>query len=273
MVKIYSKNLKNRLGQGKAKIRCGIKYGIKLWSKNLDCFAKALELQKLKEVDFIELYLVPDSFKLAELKPLRGVVSAVHTPHLSHDFNIFDLDSSKKELFKNEVAAAADFLKARFIIVHAGIGSLKEVFKKNIAQLYDQRILIENMPKIGLNDKICFGYSLEQLKFIKNCGLNICLDFQHAFKSAVSQGLNYKNFIKSLIDELHPSYFHISGGESSNEKDEHLDLFEGDFDSAWLKKILSKAGEEKEIYVVFEVPKREGLENDIKNIKYFKEQI
>lgn len=265
-----------------------IKYGIKLWSTNKDYFEEALELQKLREIDFIELYLIPDSFKIEELKPLKAVVLAVHSPHFSHNFNVFDLDGSKKELFKNKVVETTDFLKARFIIIHAGVGNSKEVFKKNIAEIYDQRILIENMGKIGLNDKICFGYSLEQLKFIvstmlnisggvppaiKNCGLNICLDFHHAFKSAVSQGLNYKNFIESLINEFSPSYFHISGGESSNEKDEHLDLFEGDFDSGWAKKVLSRAGEEKEIYLVFEVPKRERLENDIKNIKYFKRQI
>ena len=250
-----------------------IKCGIKLWSINKDYFEEALELFKRREIDFIELYFVPDSFKLEELKLLKGAVLAVHSSHDSHNFNLFDLDGSKKELFKNKIVETADFLQASFIIVHAGVGNSKEVFKKNIAEIYDQRILIENMPKIGLHDEICFGYSMAQLKFIKNCGFAICLDLQHAFKSAVSQGLNYKNFIGSLIDGFGPSYFHISGGESSNEKDEHLDLFEGDFDSGWAKKVLSRVGEEKEIYVVFEVPKRERLENDIKNIKYFKTQI
>lgn len=251
-----------------------LKYGLKIWSTNgKKIFEEALELQKLREIDFIELYLVPDSFKLEELKLLKGAVLAVHSPHEVYNFNLFDLDGSKKELFKNKIAKTADFLKARFIIVHAGVGNSKEVFKKNIAEIYDQRILIENMPKIGLNNETCFGYSLEQIRFIKNCGFDICLDFQHAFKGAVSQGLNYKNFIESLIDDFGPSYFHISGGKNSNEKDEHLDLFEGDFDLRWLKKILTRVGEEKEIYVVFEVPKRERLENDIKNIKYFKTQI
>lgn len=248
-----------------------IRYGIKLWSINKNYFDKALELFKLGEIDFVEIYIVPDSFNLDELKILKEIPTVIHSPHFDHNFNIFNLDKSKIELFKNQVIKTADFLNGQFIILHAGVGKSEEIFKENAAKIYDKRILIENMPRVALDDRICFGYSLEQLKYIKKHGLDICLDFTHAIKSAVSQNLDYKKFINSLLNELKPYYFHICGGEKNKEKDEHLNLFEGDFDLKWIKKIINNLAKDKEVQLVFEVPKdKNGLENYIKNINYFK---
>jgi len=112
---------------------------------------------------------------------------------------------------------------------------------------------------------------LEQIKFIRDCGFNFCLDFIHAIKSAISQKMDYKKFIEELIPELKPFYFHISNGKENNEKDGHMDLFAGDFDIKWIKETLLKLKAEKDIYLVFETPKgKNGLENDIKNINYFR---
>lgn len=243
---------------------------MKLWTTNeKDDLREAIELFKSGKIDFLELYIVPDSFGLAELEILREIPTIIHSPHCEHNFNVFELASSQIELFKTQVVKTADFLNSQFIIVHSGVGQSPEAFKKNIDMLFDKRILIENMPKVALDDRICFGCTLEQLEFIKKeCGFDICLDFGHAIKSAVSQGLAYKEFVKTLASKLNPFYFHISGGDTNNEKDKHLDLFEGDIDIKWISNTL--AGLKKDIYLVFETPKKEGLKNYLKNIDYFK---
>jgi len=251
-----------------------MRYGLKFWTTNKkDLFKETVQLFKKKEIDFIELYVVPDSL-LSEgrdiLNDLKNIPTVVHAPHGEHNFNVFELDDSKIEFFKNQIIKTADFLNSKFIIVHAEVGDSYEIFKENIRKINDRRILIENMPKVGVNDELCFGYSYRQLKFIRDCGFNLCLDLAHAVKSAISQNLDYKEFIKKLIFELNPFYFHISNGKLSTAKDEHRDLFDGEFDIKWMKETLLGLEKKKDVYLVFETPKGEkGLENDIKNINYF----
>lgn len=266
-----------------------LKYGLKLWSKNKPWFREAVDLCKKGTVDFIELYIVPNSFSLKELEILKAVPVSLHAPHWEHDFNIFELNEAKIKLFQEQVVGTANFLNSKYIIVHAGIGESKEIFKTKITplmkcsipgiehrRLSKGRLLIENMTKIGLESiagRLCFGYSLEQLKFIKEeCGFEICLDFSHAARAALSQKLDYKNFIQSLILELNPSYFHICGTKFNTKEDEHQDLFDSDLDIVWAKKILLDLARAQDIYLVFEVPKpkKQGLKNDINNINYFK---
>ncbi len=252
-----------------------IKFGLKLWSiDSKDLFEESVQLFERKEIDFMELYIVPDSLVLGEsdiLNNLKNIPTTIHSPHAEHNFNVFTLDDSKIELFKNQVIKTADFLGSKFMVVHAGTGDSYEIFKEKIEKIKDKRILIENMAKVGTNDELCFGYSSEQLKFIRNLGFNFCLDFSHAIKSATSQNLDYKEFIKKLIFELDPSYFHICNGKMNIVKDEHRDLFDGEFDLKWIKNILLKLGEKKDVYLVFETPKGEnGLLNDIKNMEYFR---
>jgi len=259
-----------------------IKYGIKIWSTNKEWFQPAVDLFKQSKIDFGEIYLVPDSFRLKELEILKQMPFEVHAPHFTHGFNLLELNDNQIQLFKNQVIATADFLKSRFIIVHPGIGDSKDVFKKNSAEVADKRVLIESMAKIGfvgqggnkLDEGVeCFGHSIAQLRFIKQeCGFNICLDISHIIAGAVSQKLEYKDFIESLLNTLQPFYFHISGGRINCEYDEHLNIFDGDFDIKWIKKTLLRHSKDKDIYLVFETPKTgNGLDNDIKNIQYFKE--
>lgn len=252
-----------------------IKYGLKIWSiDNISLFKEAVELFEKKEIDFLELYIVPDSLsqgKTDVLNCLKKLPVTIHAPHENHDFDIFKLDDSKVKFFKDQIMGTADLLSSKFIVVHAAGGDYQEIFKEKVEKIKDKRILIENMPKIGLNDEICFGYSYDQLKFIKNCGFDLCLDLAHAVKSALSQKIDYKEFIEKIILELNPSYFHLSNGSLNNMKDEHKNLFDGELDIQWIKKTLTKLAAEKDVYLVFEVPKGpKGLENDIKNMKYFR---
>jgi len=249
-----------------------IKYGLKLWSTNKNHFNEAVKLYKNGLIDFIELYVVPNALCKEDLIIFKNIPVQLHTMHSLHDFDIFDLSKKKINLFKNQILKLADFLNTKHIILHAGIGDNYKIFKKNIAKIYDKRIIIENLPKIGLDKKNCFGYSLAQLNFIKKtCKLNICFDFAHAIKSAKSQNLNHKSYLKSLIRQLNPCYFHIDGCNTHKEKDEHLDLPKGNFDIKWAKKLLTELSLKKDVLLVFETPKHgNNLKNDIKNINYFK---
>lgn len=250
-----------------------IKYGIKLWTNNGYYFSEAAELHQDGLIDFIELYTVPGKISKKRLNLLNGIPVQIHAPHSLHGFNIFNLSKKKINLFHNETVKLANFFNSEFIILHAGIGNDSKIFKENITKIYDKRIIIENNPKIGLNNKICFGHSLSQLKFIKEkCKLNICLDIGHAIKSAISQKENYKKYLETLIRTLNPNYFHISDGLLHGEKDEHLNLGEGKFDLAWTKKyIFKQLLKNKNIYIVLEVSKnKDNLKNDIRNINFFK---
>ena len=112
---------------------------------------------------------------------------------------------------------------------------------------------------------------LEQLDFIhRKCGFDICLDFGHAIKSALSEGMSYKTFIEILVNELTPTYFHLSQGDLTNEKDEHKNLWEGSFDLKWIKGRIEKIASTRTVSTVFETPKQDGLTNDIKNMDYFR---
>lgn len=265
-----------------------LKYGFKIWSVNKPWFSQAITLQKKGKIDFIELYLVPGSFCLKDLKIFKDIPTAIHSPHFEHNFNIFEINKDKIKLFQELVIKSAEFLDSQFIIVHAGLGENQETFKKNINRLADlshtlpgrvkprrkvrhKRLLIENMTKIGIDGRTCFGYSSDQLEFIKKeCGFDICFDFAHAAKAALSQKLPYKDFIKKIIETVKPCYFHLCGTYFNSQTDEHQNLFEGDLDMKWAKKILVNLAEKRDIYLVFEVPKINGFENDLKNIEYFK---
>lgn len=251
-----------------------IKHGLKIWSTDKEeLFKEAVDLFKKKEIDFAELYIVPNSFELGKsefLNYLKKVPTSLHAPHMEHNFDVFILNDLNIEIFKDQVIKTADFLDSKFIVVHAETGDSKEVFLKNIKKIYDHRILIENLSKVGIEGEECFAHTFEQLKFIKDSGLNLCMDFSHAIRSAMGYNLDYKEFIKKIIFELNPSYFHICNGKMDTEEDEHKDLFDGDFDLKCIKKTLLKIAEKKEIYLVFETPKGAvGLENDVKNINYF----
>lgn len=253
-----------------------IKFGLKIWSTdNKELFEEAARLFERKEIDFVELYVVPDTLVLGKseiLEILKNIPTTIHCPHTGHNFDVFTLDDEKIKLFENQVIKVADFLGSKYIIVHSGIGDSSEIFKENIKKINDKRILVENLAKVGTvqtSEVVCFGYSDEQLKFIKNLGFNFCFDFSHAIKSAISQKIDYKEFVKKLIFELDPFYFHICNGRTDFVRDEHRDLFDGEFDLKWIKEIL--LGLKKDVYLVFETPKgKNGLGNDIKNMKYFR---
>ena len=82
-------------------------------------------------------------------------------------------------------------------------------------------------------------------------------------------GISETNLGK-VLSELNPKIVHICDGNLDTEKDEHLNLGEGDFDLKFIAELIRKNNIEK---ITFEVPKKDGLSNDLRNIECFKKII
>ena len=239
-----------------------IKFGLKLWSNQEDLLKAAIDLIKNKVFDYIELSVVPntniDSFKY-------DLLYVIHTPHEKFGVNIGDPEKKEYNLdMINECIDWADKLNARNIILHSEYGSMNAA-KRLLEEVDDKRILIENMPKVGLNDEKMIGYTPEQIKKLIDNKFGLCLDLNHAIKAAVSLGRPYKEFIEEFL-KLKPKMFHISDGKLDNEKDEHLNISEGDYDFEFLMSCIKEA---KSKYVTLETPrtKLNSFNDDLKNLE------
>jgi len=239
-----------------------MKIGLKLWSTNKELFNKANYLYNNKEIDYVELYVIPGSFKSGINK--LNMPTIIHAPHSGHKFNIANKSLLKSNMEKfEEVKKFAQELNALKIIVHPGYNGEIYSALKCLEKFNYENILIENMPVKGLHNENCLGYIPENIKWLLDIGFKFCLDFSHAYKAAVSLNLNAKKLIKSFL-KLNPYMFHICDGNINNEFDEHLNLGEGNFDLKFIKNCIGDK------FVTFETPKKNNLINDIKNIKYFK---
>ncbi|MEA3229845.1 MAG: TIM barrel protein [archaeon] len=132
-------------------------------------------------------------------------------------------------------------------------------------EIADDRLLIENVPKVGLNDEPMIGYSPAQIEELIGGGdSGLCLDLNHAAKAAVSLGVDYREYVQgfSVFD---PTMFHISDGKLDTEKDEHLPIGKGDYDFNYLLHcVLSSASG----LVTVETPRmhKGSLGEDIQNV-------
>ena len=255
------------------------KYGFKIWSSNKQWFPLVVDLILQGKADFVEIYLKPNSFSITDFDIFKknNIQVALHSPHTTHNFDVFNLTDENLEIWHKQVIKTADYLQSQFIVVHPGVGDSKEIFKRESFKIKDTRVLMESMIKIGFvgvkeGGVMCFGYSKEELLFInKECGFKICFDVCHSLASAVWQKINPYDFISECIDVLSPKYFHLSGGNIEDETDKHLDLWEGSFNYKFVKEKLTPIAQAEDLFLVFEVPKKgDGLENDLKNINYFK---
>jgi len=239
-----------------------IKFGLKLWSTNIGLIDQAIHLIDEKIFDYIELFVIPDT----QISPFMVDVSyIIHIPHEKFGVNIGDAIKKEYNLQKiDESIAWADRLNARYLILHAGHGSMKHATDV-LREIADDRLLIENVPKVGLNDELMIGYSPAQIEELIGDGdRGLCLDLNHAAKAAVSLGVDYREYVQdfSVFD---PKMFHISDGTLDNEKDEHLNIGEGDYDFDYLLQcVLGSASG----LVTVETPRmhKGSLNEDIQNV-------
>ena len=240
-----------------------MKFGIKLWSINTDLIDQAVHLINENVFDYIELMVIPDS----EIKPFMvDVPYIIHVPHEKFGVDIGDLVAKECTLqMINESITWADQLNAKYLILHAGHGSMQHATNL-LREVSDSRLLIENMPKVGLGGEAMIGYSPEQIgELIGDSDMGLCLDFGHAVKAAVSLGVDYKGYVKGFMG-LEPKVFHVSDGLLSGERDEHMGIGEGEYDFA---NFLHCVKDNPFRLITIETPRKDKglLHEDIQNIK------
>lgn len=246
-----------------------IKYGLKLWTNNKGLFKETVLRYQRREFDFVELYHnAHEEIDFKSLKILNELPVFIHnTSDLGfHEFRV----KTKQLKIWQKTKKLADYFDSPYIIVHSGKSANFKEFGKNLEKIDDPRILVENMAGLDIYGDSTFGYSLPQLKKIKK-RREICFDLEKAVKAACYQKISYKNFISQCTKQLKPFYFHISGGNKNDPMDEHKDLKEANFDLGWIKRRIKRIYRGKNAFLVFEVPRKgNNLENDVRNIDYFK---
>lgn len=242
-----------------------IKFGLKLWSTDGILLNQAEELIKHKIFDYVELLVVPKTeislffnYKLPYI---------IHITHDAFGMNIGD-QRKKKSNFNmiKESFVWAETLKSKYLILHTGFGEI-ETARKFLKEVKSKDVLIENMPKVGLNGEKMIGFSPRQIKDLQDKRFGFCFDVSHAIKSAISQKIDYKKYLKNFL-LLKPKILHICDGDLDNELDQHLNLGEGQFDWQFIaEEIIPKVA-----YITLETKRNnlKSLNEDMVNIEFIK---
>jgi len=240
-------------------------FGLKLWSTNSDLLNDAKELIEADVFQYIELTPIPGT----EITPLLeyDLPYVIHITTERHGLNISDKEKRGFNLKTiDECIKWANELNARYLILHPGFGLIGNTLKF-LKEINDNRILIENMPKVGLNNEAMVGYIPDQIRELMGDEFGFCLDFGHAIKASVSLNRNYMDLIDEFMG-LNPTMFHLSDGHAENAIDEHLSLGDGNFDLNYLKECILRSESRR---VTLETPRiTDDFEEDKRNIAYIK---
>ena len=224
-------------------------------------------------LDEAHLLIEKGVFQYVELMPVPNTDIApfleydflyiIHVTTEQYGFNI--ADKEKKEVnmkIMDECMRWADKLDALYVVLHPGFGSLDTALTF-LESFHDKRILIENMPKVGLLNEGMVGYTPEHISTLMGDTCGFCLDFGHAIKAARSVGKEYKEYVREFL-ALEPNMFHLSDGMPSNEKDEHLAVGDGDYDFAFLMKCVQPPS----IHATVEIGRHlNSLEEDVRSVE------
>jgi len=243
-----------------------IKLGLKLWSNNYNLVKKAKKLIEKNIFHYIELKVIPNT----EISYFQET-KVPYIIHVSSEINIADKKKEKDNLEMTNICLEwKNKLNAEYLIFHPDFGLMESAIKflDKVDKVDKNNILIENMTKVGLNNKKMIGYNSEQMKKIIGNRFGFCLDFNHAVKAALSLSKDYKSYIRNLL-KLNPKVCHISDGTLKNEKDEHLSLLNGEYDLSFFADCIRKSNID---YVTMETPKinLNSLEEDVNNLNKFK---
>lgn len=239
-----------------------MKFGLKLWSIN-ECLIKKAETLIIEDVfQYVELTPIPNT----DLKPFLSydIPYVIHITTESHGLNVADVKKRDSNLgIINDCIQWADKLNAVHMVLHPGYGSIDDSIEF-LELMEDDRILIENMPKVGLNGECMVGYSPNEIEMLTGLKFGFCLDFGHAIKAAKSQQKEYIPYIKSFL-KLKPEMFHICDGMLNEEKDKHMSIGDGEYDFDFLLRCVL---DNKSRYVTMETPRKDlsSLDEDLVNI-------
>lgn len=212
--------------------------GLKLWSTNEQYIDEAVRLSRDERYDYIELFIVPDTFDMHSRTWSRlKIPFVIHAPHFDKGLNL-----ARKVQYDSNMALAdealryADTLGSPMIIFHPGIeGDIAETARQ-LNTISDPRILIENKPHFGFNRVICNGSSPEEIDFVmREAHVGFCLDIGHAICSANVKGRYPMEYLKKFID-LGPAMYHFTDGLYDGIEDRHDHFGKGNYP---LKEILA----------------------------------
>lgn len=251
-------------------IERNIRIGLKLWSPNIDLARRADELCQEGWIHYVELYAVPGTYgnTIETWRSLKAPFM-IHCPHSAHGFNLAkaELWEKNQEKFR-EVQRFTDALKAKVIVVHGGNNGRAQEVIRQLKALKDERIFLENKPKLGLNREICIAHSPEELAAIKSgAGLKgFVLDFGHAIYAARASDREPFEYIQEFL-QLNPRFFHLGDGDSRSQKDIHLNLGQGNFDIARLVSLVPQGAR-----VSIETPMGPSgsLDNFVKDVSFIR---
>lgn len=205
------------------------KTGLKLFSTNTNLIAEAL-LLKDQYFNYVELYIIPGSYeKTISAWKEFNIPFVIHAPHTVHGVNLARSAFKATNINRmREVQHFADELRAGIVIVHGGNnGDINEAIEQ-LRIIDDDRIIVENKPKIGLLDERCIGWSPMEFNQLRKAGVlnGIALDFTHAICAARATENDEWELIRSLM-EFEPKIFHISDIDAFSHKDMHLNFGKG----------------------------------------------
>ena len=235
--------------------------GLKLWSINENYYDAAKALYERGVYDYIELYAVPDTCDTLSLWKGLQIPYVVHAPHSLSGLNFsLPAQASENRILALQAIEFADVLGAEKIIFHPGInGTVKETIRQ-LQQIGDPRILIENKPHLGLDGSTCVGSRPEDIRQIMDeCGVGFCMDFGHAICAANSFGENHAQWLDAF-GALGPAMYHLTDGDVNGELDSHLHLGAGGYP---LAEFLARIDANKPITLETEKSNQDHL-NDFK---------
>ena len=240
-----------------------IKRGLKLWTCNHDQYDAAVSLVRTGQVEFVELLYVPGH--TTGLEKLSGIEVVLHGPTAQQGYCFGDGRTEQNSAVLFEMINWCDRLRATCMILHPEFGTVSN-FIRLLNTMDDHRFVVENMPMYGIDPgKPLIAFTADEIDEILNqTHAGFCLDLAHAVKAALALKTDYKPYVRRFM-AFHPVIAHISDGRLDNTVDEHLDLGQGEFDLEFLNTLISKSSV---THLTFEVPKKNGLENDIKNMGF-----
>lgn len=247
-----------------------LRIGLKLWSENVALASRAVALHAEGWIDLVELYVVPGTYAATvDVWRALGVPYMLHCPHAKHQFNLAkpELRDSNAEKF-DEVRRFADALSAPVIVMHGGNrGDIGEAIRQ-LRGLADERIFIENKPKVSLTGGLCIGHSPEEIeRILAGAGLRgMVLDFGHAICAANSAGANPLDYIERFL-ALSPRVFHIGDGDVRSEKDNHFNFGEGTFD---IQRLASYVPAQSTLTIETPTDQEKELLDFIDNVRYLR---
>jgi deoxyribonuclease IV len=231
-----------------------MRIGLKLWSTNDFYIPPAQDFFKRKIFDYVELFTEPNSFRShgSQWRDI-GIPFVLHAPHSMQGLNLSLPDNlSKNKTYCEEVQLYFDLLQPDYVVFHPGImGSALEtvrqinLLKNDFPDLF-KKALMENKPKIGLNNERCVGVLPEELEeIVRQTQIGFCLDFGHAICAAAAEGKGYQEVINRFMTLL-PSMFHLTDGLTASFIDSHLHFGTGDFNLSWL---IAKISEQDSVTI------------------------